>query len=920
MANKKTKTSASRTGKSAKSKKTSKKSKEPTGVTYIVSVTVCILLMIFTYTNAGGTLGTAVQDFLFGLFGKCAYFMPVAALGCVVYLFYSNNANRFLSKSVLTFFLLWDLSAIIHITSGSVYDIPTSYAMGTVEGGGFFGACIGYPLHTVAGTVVPVIMLIAAGIIIISIITQISIVSGIISMVAGFVEDFNTVEEIDNSDTGRKISQNVKSTTRKIRETKDEINENIQYIKNESRRVIDFKINENEAVQRRTPAEILKEQENVRDDIKKPDKLSVSSLNNRNDSKPLLKEKMEKIYGKKTPPPAETIPAVPDRTDTAEEVQTDETFAPEVKENNNNSDALFSFIDPETGEIISAQEIEQNDIKYQDSLEDYSEYYTDDDYFEEEPEKETGIENTIFNTIQEEPKKEPVDEFIRVTNTEPKEKISKTYVEKEPSVLSVRNEEQMQYIYPDIGLLNTAKVPSGNLNEEMRTTAMRLIETLKNFHINVRLSEVTQGPSVTRYEIQPEVGIKLSKIVNLSDDLAMNLAVSNILIAPVPGKPVIGIEVPNKSINMVTIRELIDSEEFRHMKSKLAFVVGRDIGGRIITADIAKMPHLLIAGSTGSGKSVFINTLITSILYNASPDEVKLIMVDPKVVELGVYNGIPHLMIPVVTDPKKAAGALSWAVQEMMKRYDLFAKNKVRNLSGYNKLASGGEIEKLPQILIIIDELADLMMVAAKEVEGYICRLAQLARAAGIHLVIATQRPSVDVITGLIKANIPSRAALFVSSQVDSRTILGKGGAEKLLGNGDMLFHPAGLPNAMRIQGAYISDEEIENVVKFLIENSGESTYEEDLAEHIEKCAAGEDSMPDTEDDGDELLPQAIRIAIEAGQISTSMVQRRLGVGYARAGRIVDQMEARGIISGANGSKPREVLLTAAEMYGDNLY
>ncbi len=476
--------------------------------------------------------------------------------------------------------------------------------------------------------------------------------------------------------------------------------------------------------------------------------------------------------------------------------------------------------------------------------------------------------------------------------------------------------KKVEYVYPPIDLLSKPKAASADKRREMQETANKLMEILKNFGVEAKLLQVTQGPSVTRYEIQPNTGVKLSKITGLAEDIALNLAVPTVLVAAVPGKAAVGIEVPNTSVNTVSVRELIESTKFKDASSKLAVALGKDIGGNVVVGDISKMPHVLIAGSTGSGKSVCINTIITSILYKASPDEVKLIMVDPKVVELGVYNGIPHLMIPVVTDPKRAAGALNWAVGEMMRRYALFADSGTRNLNGYNELMSKSGQDKLPQIVIIIDELADLMMVAAKEVEDYICRLAQLARAAGIHLIIATQRPSVDVITGLIKANVPSRIAFAVSSQVDSRTILDKGGAEKLLGKGDMLYHPTGLSNALRVQGAFVSDQEVENLVGFIKDHSEVTHYAEDIAEHLDRMASGDvaSEESDDDDDADALLPQAIDLAVELGQISTAMIQRRLKVGYARAGRIIDQMEMRGIISGANGSKPREVYMNRINM------
>ncbi len=473
----------------------------------------------------------------------------------------------------------------------------------------------------------------------------------------------------------------------------------------------------------------------------------------------------------------------------------------------------------------------------------------------------------------------------------------------------------VNYVYPPIKLLNKPQAVSGDKREEMRRTAEKLISVLDNFGVKAKLLQVTQGPTVTRYEIQPDTGVKLSKIVGLAEDLALNLAVSTVLVAPVPGKAAVGVEIPNNKVSTVSIREMLESDAFKSAKSKLTVALGKDIGGNVVIGDIAKMPHVLIAGATGSGKSVCINTIVMSILYKAKPEEVKLIMIDPKVVELGVYNGIPHLLVPVVTDPKKAAGALNWAVTEMMRRYELFKDTGVRKLESYNKLMETTGGEKIPQLVVIIDELADLMMVAAKEVEDYVCRLAQLARAAGIHLIIATQRPSVDVITGLIKANIPSRIAFAVSSQVDSRTILDKGGAEKLLGMGDMLYHPSGARASTRVQGAFVSDPEIEKVLEFIKDNVGETHYSEDLAEEIERHATGENGVtPDVEDDGDALLPEAIELAISLGKISTSMIQRRLGVGYSRAGRIIDQMEARGIISGANGSKPRDVLISHADL------
>lgn len=469
----------------------------------------------------------------------------------------------------------------------------------------------------------------------------------------------------------------------------------------------------------------------------------------------------------------------------------------------------------------------------------------------------------------------------------------------------------MKYVYPPYELLVEDEDQGGsskNYRNQVLEGAKKLEETLNSFGVSAKVINVTRGPSVTRYELQPSAGVKVSRIVNLSDDIALNLAAPGIrLEAPIPGKAAIGIEVPNKEINMVRIRDVIESQEFAQHQSKLAFAVGKDVSGEIIVIDIAKMPHLLIAGATGSGKSVCINSLIVSLLYKATPEEVKLLMIDPKVVELGIYNGIPHLLIPVVTEPKKAAGALNWAVQEMVNRYKLFADKAVRDIKGYNELmARTGEQPMMPQIVIIIDELADLMMVAPNDVEDAICRLAQMARAAGMHLVIATQRPSVDVITGVIKANIPSRISFAVSSQIDSRTILDMAGAEKLLGRGDMLLHPVGKAKPVRVQGANITDSEVEKVVDY-VKSQGNASYDEDIIEGIN---SEDSSVSNDSGDNDELLPRAIELVVEAGQASVSLIQRKFKVGYARAARIVDQMEARGIVGGFEGSKPRQILIS----------
>ena len=514
----------------------------------------------------------------------------------------------------------------------------------------------------------------------------------------------------------------------------------------------------------------------------------------------------------------------------------------------------------------------------------------------------------------ENPKSEPdfIEKNLFKQEEEKKEEKVKEVLQLEHAV-SVEDEH---YEYPPVELLSkgTKKTIKGGA-KALTDIATKLQKTLYSFGVQAKVENVSVGPAITRYELKPAEGVRVSKIANLADDIALNLAAETIRIeAPIPGKQAVGIEVPNTEKETVHFRDVVESDEFQDSKSKLSVALGKDVAGSMAIADIAKMPHALIAGATGSGKSVCINTIIASIIYKAKPSEVKFVMVDPKVVELSVYNGIPHLLIPVVTDPKKAAGALAWAVQEMDNRYNLFAQKGVRDLKGYNALAEKEQTGKLPQIVIIIDELADLMMVAAKEVEDSICRLAQKARAAGMHLIIATQRPSVDVITGIIKANIPSRIAFAVSSQVDSRTILDQVGAEKLLGKGDMLFYPSGAPKPTRIQGAFVSDEEVEKIVSF-VKTNGEAKYSEDILESIENSNKpekdpSEKGGKDNDDNTDEHLMDAIELVIETGQASTSFIQRRFNVGYARAGRIIDQMEERGIISGYQGSKPRQVLMS----------
>ncbi len=473
------------------------------------------------------------------------------------------------------------------------------------------------------------------------------------------------------------------------------------------------------------------------------------------------------------------------------------------------------------------------------------------------------------------------------------------------------------YVYPPTSLLKDTRGASGLVAEDNSDTAEHLVRTLRSFGVETRIVDISRGPTVTRYELQPCAGVKISRITSLADDIALNLAAGNVRIeAPIPNKAAVGIEVPNKEKNAVGIREILESPEFTSAKSKLTVALGKDITGNIITTDIAKMPHGLIAGATGSGKSVCTNSIIISLLYKNTPDELKLLLIDPKTVEFEPYNGIPHLMVPVVTDPRKAAGALGWAVSEMEKRYKMLSDRKVRNIEEYNEVVENlddEEIEKMPYIVIMIDEFADLMQTASKEVEDHIARLAAKARAAGIHMILATQRPSVDVITGVIKANIPTRIALTTSSQIDSRTIIDQAGAEKLLGRGDMLFNPVGTSKPSRLQGCFVSNEEIKAVVDF-VKGDRSANYDSDVMLEIERQAAMEKKqrtgVDEGENDDDPLLKDAIKAVIESGQASTSFLQRKLKLGYARAARIIDQMEERGVVGEYAGSKPRQVLLT----------
>lgn len=547
-----------------------------------------------------------------------------------------------------------------------------------------------------------------------------------------------------------------------------------------------------------------------------------------------------------------------------------------------------------------------------------------------EPEPEAGP-SMAGESESEEPRQEPEIPMPKPRMQEPEPRMA---TPQENALYQALDQLQTpgSYCFPPITMLAMSpQADRAKETEELQTNGKILVDTLNSFGVSTKIMDICRGPSVTRYEIQPAAGVKISKITSLSDDLALNLAATGVRIeAPIPGKAAVGIEVPNRARSSVRMRDLIQSNAFQTSKSKLSVALGRDIAGQPVVADLARMPHILIAGTTGSGKSVCTNSMIISMLYKASPDEVRFLMIDPKAVELTGYNGLPHMLVPVVTDPHKAAGALGWAVNEMMKRYKIFSENNVRNLQGYNNLAeaqnyedeNGQPMPAMPQIVIIIDELADLMMATPKEVEDSICRLAQLARAAGMHLVVATQRPSVDVVTGLIKANIPSRIALTVSTAVDSRTIIDTVGADKLLGQGDMLFAPVGSNKPIRVQGCYVSDEEISSIVEF-VKKTKSMEYDTEVIEEIERNAASTENAKDEDGERsgemDPMMDEAIKVVVEAGQASTSLLQRRLRLGYARAGRLIDEMEQLGIVGPHEGSKPRQVLMTYTQWLERNM-
>lgn len=874
-----------------------------------IVVAVSILLFISNF-GIGGNLGNAVSGFLFGLFGMVAYIFPLVLL-VGSFFAVSNKGNSYaIMKLVMTLVLIWFICVFMYLAVYGEFAVsPVQSYIDSVErhsGGGFIGALIGCIL-------VPAVGIIGAYVV--------TIVVMIICLVLI---------------TGKSFMKGMRNGGRKVYESARENNERYQEYRQYKSR------------ERQTREGLASD--NTDSDIKQAAKGGRGSkrAGRRMDNKITGVSLDTKIDGSEN-----ALDSGMTGSDTAHvgifgqgAAATDELgeitienypSSPAIKEKK-----MTSLTSGDAGEIVQTPDFgvasEPVSVLGGTAASHVSQIpisgcvepdISDDFGIQKDNELQSKLSAPAADAVMTKP---PAAEPSKKKVKSDKDELAKE-VEKVSEQIAINDAEnavqQKPYVFPAVDLLKAPdRGKTGDSQAHLRETAAKLEQTLNVFGVNAKVNNISCGPAVTRFEITPELGVKVSKIVNLADDIKLNLAAADIRIeAPIPGKAAVGIEVPNSQSVAVSFRELVESEEFKNAKSKITFAVGKDIAGKVKVTDIAKMPHLLIAGATGSGKSVCINTIIMSILYKAKPDEVKLIMIDPKVVELSVYNGIPHLMIPVVTDPKKAAGALNWAVSEMTDRYEKFANSGVREINGYNAMIDamdGKDTEKppkMPQIVIIVDELADLMMVASKDVEEAICRLAQLARAAGIHLIIATQRPSVNVITGLIKANMPSRIAFAVTSGVDSRTILDMNGAEKLLGKGDMLFDPQGVPKPLRVQGAFVSDKEVSDIVKFIIENNENAQYSNDVAQKMESLSNDTTNttvtisdVENTDDGRDSYFAEAASIITDKERASIGMLQRYLKIGFNRAARIMDQLEEAGVVGPEEGTKPRKVLVTKEEL------
>ena len=874
-----------------------------------IVVAVSILLFISNF-GIGGNLGNAVSGFLFGLFGMVAYIFPLVLL-VGNFFAVSNKGNSYaIMKLVMTLVLIWFICVFMYLAVYGEFAVsPVQSYIDSVErhsGGGFIGALIGCILVPAVGIIGAYVVTIVVMIICLVLITGKSFMKG---MRNGGRKVYESARE--NNERYQEYRQ-YKSRERQTREglVSDDTDSDIKEAAKGGRRnkragrrmdnkitgvSLDTKIDGSEnALNSGIAGSDTAHVGIFGQGAAATDALGEITIENY-PSSPAIKEKKTTSL---TSGDAGEIVQTPDFGVASEPVSVlDGTAASHVSQI-----PISGCVEPDISDDFGIQK---------------------------DNELQSKLSAPAADAVMTKP---PAVEPGKKKVKSDKDELAKE-VEKVSEQIAINDAEnaiqQKPYVFPAVDLLKAPdRGKTGDSQAHLRETAAKLEQTLNVFGVNAKVNNISCGPAVTRFEITPELGVKVSKIVNLADDIKLNLAAADIRIeAPIPGKAAVGIEVPNSQSVAVSFRELVESEEFKNAKSKITFAVGKDIAGKVKVTDIAKMPHLLIAGATGSGKSVCINTIIMSILYKAKPDEVKLIMIDPKVVELSVYNGIPHLMIPVVTDPKKAAGALNWAVSEMTDRYEKFANSGVREINGYNAMIDamdGKDTEKppkMPQIVIIVDELADLMMVASKDVEEAICRLAQLARAAGIHLIIATQRPSVNVITGLIKANMPSRIAFAVTSGVDSRTILDMNGAEKLLGKGDMLFDPQGVPKPLRVQGAFVSDKEVSDIVKFIIENNENAQYSNDVAQKMESLSNDTTNttvtisdVENTDDGRDSYFAEAASIITDKERASIGMLQRYLKIGFNRAARIMDQLEEAGVVGPEEGTKPRKVLVTKEEL------
>ncbi len=888
---------SSSSGRSTSGRTTSKKRKKvvanPLKDEIVILLAIaCSLVLLLSNFNLAGSIGAWIKWFMFGMIGIIEYIFPIILAVTLIFMVSNKDmlaVARVKSTAVYALVIvlaagimrIMDKPSIAYSSLGEMFETCADEK----TGGGLLGGLL-CKIMSPLGTVGTIVVLLILAVICIIIITERSFISGLMGlktggsrMIKAARQDYDIYKEHASDRAAMKHAIHEEYDTESeeeylMRRKREKELRNKERLKKEQEILIQKEQRARERMSRKARGVTL--------DTELP---RENAAPNSVDIKEIISDVSRDIditdhYSKDIYEPDVVIENEP---------VVENVFKQEMQQ-----------IQPQDAQDINIAE-EESDVTITELTENVSEY-NDISY---EPEES---DNNLTQT-------EHIQEISQVTDNQT------TDVQLEKNTDSTASSHDT-YVFPPIELLTAGNGrKNGNQALENHDTAIRLAQTLQNFGVKVTITDISCGPSVTRYELQPEQGVKVSKIVSLSDDIKLNLAASDIRIeAPIPGKAAIGIEVPNKEPGSVHFRELIESDTFKNAPSAIAFAAGKDIAGKTIVADIAKMPHLLIAGATGSGKSVCINTIIMSILYKAHPDDVKLIMVDPKVVELSVYNGIPHLLTPVVTDPKKASGALNWAVSEMTMRYKKFAQMNVRDLKGYNakvakmQMPDGGQPPaKMPQIVIIIDELADLMMVAPGEVEDAICRLAQLARAAGIHLVIATQRPSVNVITGIIKANIPSRIAFSVSSGVDSRTIIDMNGAEKLLGKGDMLFFPSGYPKPVRVQGAFVSDEEVGRVVDFLKANMTEEVvYDEEVTNSItsmESNVAGKEN----EQDRDSLFADAGRFVIEKEKGSIGMLQRYFKVGFNRAGRIMDQLADAGVVGPEVGTKPRKILMTNEE-------